>query len=416
MDYLGEKGFAATMTCQRNRLPKGVEDCFLHKEKTVPGCKVARVARFNKPITLVKTTTKMKEMPVIPEDGAVLVVQPTEVTWTRVHVTFQSTSSTNLSTVNALNANQLFVRTKERGRGDGKRQWAIEMNEGRQLYLNSYGRVDTIDSLIKHCNMFYCSWKYWHACKLHVQALGLVAAYDMFLEVLQEGFAEFGFASKQEAKSQCFLDFHQFRDKLSLQGLHYDPEDKRYPGDSGMRVCTKKRKATALAGGEKRGRGRPRLNTSVTPSPEGDDNVPDPVIEGKVTLKQLNHAKRALGRLCLDVTKLLVHKSSVVAVKYPLRCRYCGDKCYSRCTVCNMPCHDNPRWGNFKGRQCFTELHNVARFGLAKCDCGLINKDKNDWRPPTEAEKQENARHVEEIQRKRHYALRIRVPTVEEST
>jgi hypothetical protein len=58
MDYLGEQGFAATMTCQRNRLPKGAEDCFLHKEKTVPKDPVACVARFNHLITLVTTKTK----------------------------------------------------------------------------------------------------------------------------------------------------------------------------------------------------------------------------------------------------------------------------------------------------------------------------------------------------------------------
>jgi hypothetical protein len=64
MDYLGKNGFAATMTCQQNRLPKGVDDCFLHKEKTVPKDLVARVARFNQPITLVTTKTKERQMPV----------------------------------------------------------------------------------------------------------------------------------------------------------------------------------------------------------------------------------------------------------------------------------------------------------------------------------------------------------------
>ena len=78
-------------------------------------------------------------------------VQPTDITWTCIHVTFQSTSSTNISTANALNANQLFVREKECGRGEGKRKWAIEMNQARQFYLASYGRINTIDSLIKHC-------------------------------------------------------------------------------------------------------------------------------------------------------------------------------------------------------------------------------------------------------------------------
>jgi hypothetical protein len=264
MDYLGEKGFSATMTCQRNRLPKGVDNCYLHKEKTVPGCPVAHVARFNKPVTLVTKKTKVRQLPVIPEG------EVAEVTWTRVHMTFQSTSSTNISTVNALNANELFVKKKERGRGDGKRQWAIEMNDARQLHLALYGRIDTIDSLIKHCGLFYCSWKYWHACKLHVMALALVVAYDMYLEVVQEGFPSFGFESKNEAKSKCFLDFHQFCDRLSLQGLRYDPEEKKYHGDSALRVNTKKRKATASAAGEKRGRGRPRM--AVTP-PQDDGIV-----------------------------------------------------------------------------------------------------------------------------------------------
>jgi hypothetical protein len=48
LDYLGENGFAAMMTCQRNRLPKGVDDCFLvstlgkdcSKGPSCPGCQV----------------------------------------------------------------------------------------------------------------------------------------------------------------------------------------------------------------------------------------------------------------------------------------------------------------------------------------------------------------------------------------
>ena len=210
------------MTCQRNRLPKGVADCFLHKEKTTPGDKFARVARFNKPITLVKTTTKKAQLPVIQAaGGGAANVQPTDITWTRVHVTFQSTSSTNISTVNALNANQLFTVKKECGKENAgtakpstKRKWAIEMNQGCQLYLASYGRIDTIDSLIKRCGLYYCSWKYWHACKLHVQALGLVVAYDMYREVVKEAFAQFDFTSKEEANKKCGLSFHDFRATL----------------------------------------------------------------------------------------------------------------------------------------------------------------------------------------------------------
>ena len=205
MDYLGEKGYAATMTCQRNRLPYGVNDYFMHKEKTIPKCPVARVARFNHPITMVKTKTKPGQMPVIQEEEEDQNVQPTDITWTRVHVSFQSTSSTNISTVNALNYNKLNVRIKERGRSAAKDRWAIEMNEARQLYLASYGRIDTIDSLIKNCQMYYVSWKYRHASKLHAQALGVVAAYDMYKEVVEEAFTEFGFATKRKQSKNAGL-------------------------------------------------------------------------------------------------------------------------------------------------------------------------------------------------------------------
>jgi hypothetical protein len=91
MDYLGKNSFAATMTCQQNRLPKGVEDCFLHEEETVQKDPVPCVARFSHPITLVTTKTKERQMPVNAAAAEDENVQPTEITWTRIHVSFQVT-------------------------------------------------------------------------------------------------------------------------------------------------------------------------------------------------------------------------------------------------------------------------------------------------------------------------------------
>jgi hypothetical protein len=407
MDYLGEHGFAATMTCQRNRLPKGVDDCFMHKEKTVPKDPVARVARFNHPITLVTTKTKTGQMPVIATGEPDENVQPTDVTWTRVHVTFQSTSSTNISTVNALNKNTLAVRTKERGRANSKVKWAIEMNEARQLYLASYGRIDTIDSLIKNCRMFYVSWKYWHACKLHVQALALVAAYDMYKEVVEEGFAAFGFDSKEEAIQKCMLDFHSFRDQLAIQGLRYNPKDRKYKGDLAMRVNTKRGSATLYAG-EKRGRGRPRRNVT----PDGDVAFVPP---SQVTLGHFKCQKRPMnGRLCGNLTKFLYHRQNIETVKHKLVCKFCGKDCYTRCKICKLACHDNPTRGSSIGSECFTNLHNDQCFGLAFVDCKLLKTDQKTWTEPTSDDKEKNSRHIDDIQRKVPYGLRGRA-AVEES-
>jgi hypothetical protein len=102
----------------------------------------------------------------------------------------------------------------------------------------------TTIALPKRDNLYYVSWKYRHSCKLHVQALGLVVAYDMYCDVLEEGFAEFGFENKEAATKKCFLDFHAFHDKLSRQGIRYNPEDCKYKGDRKMRVNTKRGKST----------------------------------------------------------------------------------------------------------------------------------------------------------------------------
>ena len=62
---------------------------------------------------------------------------------------------TNIATVNAINSCGLYAHTRERGRGAKKRKWAIEMNEARSLYLQTYGAIDRLDHLIKNCNMHY---------------------------------------------------------------------------------------------------------------------------------------------------------------------------------------------------------------------------------------------------------------------
>ena len=44
---------------------------------------------------------------------------------------------TNISSVNALFEVDLYVPVKDRGCGDAKRVYGIEMNEARELYLGS---------------------------------------------------------------------------------------------------------------------------------------------------------------------------------------------------------------------------------------------------------------------------------------
>jgi hypothetical protein len=92
------------MTNRRDRLREGVLGHHMCKEKTEAKSQKSCVACFNNPITMVK------DFP------------PTDETkgYTRVHSPLKSTSSCNITTVNALNDTNLYVKQKERGRGPSK--------------------------------------------------------------------------------------------------------------------------------------------------------------------------------------------------------------------------------------------------------------------------------------------------------
>jgi hypothetical protein len=381
-NWLGEKGFGGTMTCRRDRTMEGVAKEYLHVKKTVSDAR-SKAARFNEPITATKQT--------------LFTLADTERRpYTRVHVSFQSTSSTNISTVNALNSNKLFVVKKERGQGASKRKWGIEMNEARQLYLKTYGRIDTIDSLIGHCHIYYRSWKYWHSAKNHGMSLAIVVAYDMYKEC-----AEGEICSEWKINPKKVMDFHTFRDRLSTQGLEYSPIFGRYPGDKAMRVYTKlslkdrqdmfqepeilpRRTAGRPSTASKRSMASSTMDTSI------------------ITPEQFQNGKRnrTKSRLCGDFGNLHSHLETfyepAAKIKYGKKCEWCGDDTYTKCLVCDAALHFFPTKGNSKGKACAIHYHNEMCFGLAFKDHQVLHKKKKstDWVEPTKYATNKNRLHI----------------------
>ena len=222
-NYAATHGFGLTMTVARNRLPTAIPNKYLQKETTGTDLR-SRMQRYQQPIFCIRK-----------HNGS-------EIQYT----SFQSTGPTNIMHVNAINSLQLYVDPKERGRGDKKRTWAIEMNESRRLYLNSYGAINRMDHLIHNCNMGYryvvafngCSflcccqrfltqcrtWKYWHAPMCHAKSMAVVVAYDMYLEVAEGNL-------NPAWKIANPVSFHRFREKLAIQMLEYDPRQRKYLGD-----------------------------------------------------------------------------------------------------------------------------------------------------------------------------------------
>ena len=128
---IGEKGYHCISTNRRDRLPQGVAKRYFHGEKTQVNERT-KVGRYIQPVIAVKTFKG----------------SGTKKDYRQVYVSFQSTSSCNLRTINSLSKCNCSIRKKERGRGINKRIWGIEMNEARELYLAMYGKLDTVDHFV----------------------------------------------------------------------------------------------------------------------------------------------------------------------------------------------------------------------------------------------------------------------------
>ena len=355
MDWLGMNGFGATMTCRRDRLPFGVLGKYFHKQKTLPSQR-SKVARFLQPVIAIKED----------EDKS----------FRRVHCSFQSTSSCNISTVNALNECKLYTEPRQRGSNVSKRVWGIEMNEARRTYLSNYFRVDVMDHMIKNANLAYRSWKYWHGAMLHAKGMAIVVAYDIYLEVCEGKLNE-------DWKNTDPVSFHTFREQLSAQMLAYDPRKRLYPGDEFMRVSTKQ-------------------PSSVRPGKQTMEKAPSNA-DGTVSVRQLQAAKRGgkKGRLTYSLNQFNHHCESLVRVtKNPWACYVCGQPTYTKCGICNEPLHMIGCKGPQKNTNCFLKFHDPLFFGLCKNDYWMTNRcqKKSDWTMPSSLEMKLNACHIKAME------------------
>ena len=363
MNYLGANGYGGVFTCARNRLPKGVKKHSFHHIKTDSSQKT-KVARFYEPVVAVK---KM--------NGA------NDIEYERVHVSFQSTSSCNISTVNALSSCSFFTREKERGVGLNKRKWHIEMNEARQLYLKSYYRVDNLDSCLQKCKMYYRSWKYWHMAMLHAKKIAVAVAYSIYIEVTEGNL-------DPSWKVEKPISFWDFRDKLSQQMLEYDPAQLLYPGDESMRAATvlpKKRRGSKA--------NRPRRPSKKT-------KEKSPIFVGKEDLCVGIEKNEKERRLCGNLTCFSSHVLSTKKMKNGGICAWCGIKAFTKCEKCGKYLHFFPQRGQVDYKaNCFVNFHDDSKFGLSRTDQPLLGKKKANWKDPSGLKMKRNRKHISNLKR-----------------
>jgi hypothetical protein len=75
--------------------------------------------------------------------------------------------------------------------------------------------------------------KYWHSPYLYAMSLGMIVAYDMYLES-SEGMLDVAWRVAKKDR----MSFSQFQLRLSEQMLRYDPRNNLYAGDNKFRRST----------------------------------------------------------------------------------------------------------------------------------------------------------------------------------
>ena len=253
----------------------------------------------------------------------------------------------------------------------------IENNDARLLYLATYGRVDSIDHLISNLGIKYRSWKYWHAAANHFKALGILVAYDVYME-LAEGKLD------PTLKIDKPVTLHVFQDVLSKQQCEYDPRHQKYPGDENMRIVTKINKmARGVASGKTK---KHNLSTNG----------------GRVS-KESYEIMKQVGRFCYTVEEYHDHLNALEkAGKSRISCAVCKLPTYQKCGKCKVALHGFHKKGDYVGFNCHYQWHSPKFFGLCYKDKMFENTgkragkltNKGQWMWSKTAEKQ-NAKMIE---------------------
>ena len=370
LEYLGQRGYQATMTCRRDRLPDLGQGGKLNKIffNYVKGRTVdhrSKVARFEQPIVAVKHVSANQDTGTR--------------AYTLTHCSFQSTGGTNISGVNALCKVGLYVRERNRGRGDNKRRWAIEMNEARDTYLKTYSAVDKIDQTLLNYNINYRSWKWWHAPMRHAKAITMSMAYNIYVQCCEGGV-------DPEWKMKPVTST-RFKQELSLQMVTYKAWNKKYPGDEMMRGATQQKK-------NKRG-GANIEEVSLVRCNDREVRVSYEQYEKEK--KQVRKGKKP--RLCSgDLDLLKEHIQSMKKV-HPAACGYCGKKTVMKCGICDV--HLCLKDGSkITTMSCPFDFHNDTLYGLGHKDrielfCG--SKNSKAFKKPSDKDITGNSKHMKDL-------------------
>ena len=364
--HMGERGYKTINTTRRDHLPRGgcTQDCF-HHIKQIDVNHRSRMAQLEQPIVAVKHVRHPEGLD--------------KKSYCVVHISFQSTGSTNIQSVNALPEVQSYVRERQKGRGSGKRKWGIEMNEGRELYLKCYGAVDKVDQMLKDWGIDYICWRWWQAPMRHGKALALCMAWQMYVDCASGDV-------DPDWKLDKPLTSPKFRLRMGEQMCDYNARNCAYPGDEFLRSVTRLSK-----------RQRTDMRTVLDVADDGTKHVSyNHYLDAKHP-----RGKGSVSRLCGDDLDLLkAHLNSFYKTSQG-KCQVCGKDVYYKCGKCDKHCCFKSEL-KMMSISCCLDFHSDDHFGLVAEDrASLFGELKSKFKKATATELRKNKTHMQKL-KKRH--------------
>lgn len=250
---------------------------------------------------------------------------------------------------------------------------------------------------------------------LMAKAIGVLVAYDMYLECV-----EGGLAPEWKLDTEEIMTLHDFHQELSSQMLNYHPSKRLYPGDAHMRDSTAhpyerrgKRGSPATSIPCLVGAGGEGISTDFEDASDLCDGA-SVEKDGKITIFQLqngykrNKQTQSIARLCGNLESLEKHIHARENRKSSRCCEVCGEKTYYVCSLCDAGLHYFSQKGPGAGNLCYLEFHSEGFYGLAKRDVVLYdNAQKQNWVPASNNMRINQARHIRALRKKGTTTIQI---------
>jgi hypothetical protein len=258
------------------------------------------------------------------------------------------------------------------------------MNEARRLYLTTYCAVDKIDQMLRAWKLRVRTWKWWHHPALHGVAMAMSMAYE-FYKMCADGDGD------PMWKMDKPMAGPEFRERLELQMLEYNPMHLCYPGDAKLRAVTRQ---------ERKRRGKSATKSDNEVCDDGELRVGFDDYMNAINPRGRGGVSR-FGLASSDILKKHLHSMKQVN---GAKCEVCGRKTFWRCELCNGARMCLKSDTNATSMSCVLDYHAEDHYGLVKGDKVSMfgmKPTKFNGVKPTELKK--NRAHMNRL-RKRMYA------------